>query len=228
MSAAAAVPAASQPEPAAKRVKTTELVSGGAQGADVAWARSAAATGCTVKVQSFSGHKMPPHPVKTSVVQLSASDMQAAQKPLTEAARQLGKGAPKSGNYIYNLLARNYSIARSVEAMYAVARLSSLAPLNGAVGVDSGTGWACQLFANLLSSHDGPMPLFVFNTSSSPAQGWYQCHATRNAGMRRLTWQACPLPLHPSTFRTFAGVGSRDLSPDGETAIAQIMKANDD
>ena len=214
----------SSDEPPAKRAKPASvLVSGGALGADLRWAQAAAAAGCAVRVMSFAGHKVAPqHPHEAAFKHLKESDIQAARKCLAVAARQLGKGAPNPASYTGKLLARNFNIAKTAEAMYAVGSLLTLNPLNGSVGVDGGTGWACQLFANRLGpTVDGALPLFLFSTTSVPARGWYQCFVARGAGY---AWHPCPVPPSPTTFSVFAGVGTRQMTPEGSNAIAELLQ----
>jgi hypothetical protein len=190
------------------------LVSGGAAGSDVLWAAAAAKNQCGVNVKSFTTHKVSSgHPASAKIERLPSHVLGQASDALRKAARHLGKSVPDPGCYTFNLLARNYFIVKDVPVLFAVARLTSLEPSDGFIGVEGGTGWGCQIFTDRFL-HDGPIPLYVHS-----ANGWYQCHRVG----ARVQWRQCPHVPSPLAFSSFGGIGTRTPSAEDSTAISSIF-----
>ena len=205
------------------------ILSGGADGSDLEWARVAGLLGYRVRVFSFADHKRAlghPHSTKWEELNLKTANKGALAEmteKLAVAAKRLQKAAPNMRTYPGKLVARNWLIAKNASAMFAITQeLASLTPSNLCVGVDGGTGWACQLFADrhlTPFSTNREIPLFLF--AQSPGRGaWYQCTIRdRNYAWVELGEDG---PPRPETFDTYAGVGTRTLSEAGKQAIRRL------
>lgn len=217
-------------EPESKRVPPgCVFVSGGASGADEAWTHAALALSIPVTIFSFVTHYLPntylgaggaaPLP-GLEVVQVPSTDLFACRPELKEAAKILHRVLTKTDGYNYFLLARNVMLARNAVAMYVVGRFtSSRKHVTRSVSVDGGTGWACQLYVNR-QPVDPPrdIPLYFFNDVQSD-QTWYVGHVSADC----FTWRSAGTPPHPTTYRSCAAIGSRDISPIGQQAIRTLM-----
>jgi hypothetical protein len=182
------------------------LVTGGAPGADAAWARAALAAGMAVELKSFHGHGAHAQ-AGVRVTCVPPQELALARPALCAAAAKLGKRPPAPMSYAHKLLARNLHVGRDALAMYALAHVDGSAGL----GVAGGTGWACQLFVDARPRS----PLYVYDLDSAR---WLAHDGTR------LT----PVDLvpHPSTYSTWAGVGARDAGEAGERAVAALMASS--
>ncbi|XP_004364331.1 hypothetical protein CAOG_01463 [Capsaspora owczarzaki ATCC 30864] len=153
------------------------LVSGGAEGADLAMATAAVHAGWCLNVVSFATHrpKLPPSCPPTTVTQLSTNELAACTAGLHRANRTLCRSIERVSPFVFNLLRRNVHVARRATVMLAVAgfegatRRSITQPaitelLRGAGPstsssplatsacthrrVAGGTGWTCQVFVD--------------------------------------------------------------------------------
>jgi hypothetical protein len=190
------------------------FVTGGAVGADFAWIRALSKHG-TWEVHSFAGHKHVPLPDEW-LRRMSPSDVPDANEALKTAARALGKRLPESDSYTHNLLRRNYAIAKDVNALFAIACLEEDEQNRHAIGVQGGTGWTCQLFAQL-HAQCGPLSLYVCDRGT-----WHQC--TRTADLR-FVWTKCGCPLISNTGR-FGFIGTRNMTMTEEQAICKFVNTN--
>jgi len=191
------------------------LASGGASGADLVWAQAAAAHGCSVQVKSFSGHKVVSrHPIHTVIQRLSREELTEASPFLVRAATKLGKSLPPADSYTMRLLSRNWHIVREASAVYAVGRLASKNPAAGSTGVEGGTGWGCQLFADKFEDDSGPIPLYLLAQG-----GWFQCNVTN----KTFQWIPCAAVPSPLAFPQVAGIGSREITPAQINAMHSIF-----
>jgi hypothetical protein len=207
------------------------MISGGAMGADTCWARAAHKAGYKVVVHSFPGHHLATdHPSGITVTSLSNADKAEAHVPISVAASRLGKSMPTK--YTGLLIMRNYKIANTCRAMYAVANFTGkqMHPLD--IGVLGGTGWACQLYADRHHRHSNAsraIPLFLYhqcNTSTAGCDqaqmrstGWYECHVDGDA----FVWKPCSAVPRPSGFDIVAGVGTRELTAQGRAEIDRLF-----
>jgi len=95
-------------------------LSGGAEGADTAWANAALRAGHKVVIMSFEGHKalVPKHP-NAEWRKLSQFTLDAARPALSKATATLGK-YPARNIYVLNLLTRNFYQQVGSQAVYAI------------------------------------------------------------------------------------------------------------
>ncbi len=198
------------------------VVTGGAEGADLAWARAAARAGVSdIRVVSFWGHNLAAGFGEISALKVEWVDnhfLQQRRPYLETAARRLGKQVGKSSTYTYKLLARNQMICEDAPVMYAVGYLEEQRATDEAIGVAGGTGWACQLFAEAMDVSD-KLPLYVFDMGAQPP-GWFQCSGARE---KEYVWTRVAAPPNPRRFPAAACVGSRTLTPAGQAAIDALF-----
>ena len=157
------VPATGQPASPRLAVAPLVLVSGGASGADAAWMSTAERNGVRMEVMSFPGHRVSGKPGRlTSVRRLTATELASGDGALARAAAQLGRKRVHGDGFRQRLLRRNVAIVHGCRQLFAIGWLDPrvLAPgapttaqplavrTGSSVGVQGGTGWACQLFAN--------------------------------------------------------------------------------
>lgn len=212
--------------PSPKRVKhMPTLVTGGALGADSVWAAEGRTAGLKVEIMSFEGHKMK-IPSGASVQLLTANDIRAADAALATAASRLRRPMASGRNlYVRNLLRRNHTIVARADALFAVGSLEEKRPAAlSSVQVAGGTGWSCQLFADVQPSALAALDLFLFDQR---CQSWFQCRMTAAAG-RPLCWAAISLAeivSRRSRWRRIAAVGTRKLSQNGRTAIKAVLES---
>lgn len=168
-------------------------MSGGAQGADIAWGEAAIRMGHTPIHFSFEGHRTrssPEHTIVLNEKQLSRSNV-----AVLKAARSLKRNL-SSHAFVRNLIRRNYYQVEIATSAYAVSRLSG-------DYVDGGTAWALAMLRN----RDENIPQYVFCQDEN---GWFEWD-----GM----WVASKPPKPTGVW---AGIGTRNLSLEGQKAISDL------
>lgn len=181
---------------------TDVCLSGGADGADIEWGTCAASIGHRVIHWSFPGHGS--QAPESQLVRLDDEALKLADDALRDAAAALGKNPPRRPA-VARLLQRNYyQVARS-EACYAVTAIRENV-------VPGGTAWATTMFAQL---HPGSHSLYVFDQEKD---AWFRFDGG--------TWGRIDSPPRPTGI--WAGIGSRDLKPNGRDAIRKLMGCLDD
>ncbi|EHX8550483.1 hypothetical protein AAGG91_003002 [Salmonella enterica] len=127
--------------------------SGGAAGADRLFGLWAALNDHEQIHFSFAKHKY--HVDCNTVLdipQYILSDI-SIQERLHTANKKLKRKVPPTGNYVYNLLARNYFQIIKSERVYCLAKITSPDEIDG------GTAWAVQMF---IDSCENP-EIYVYN-----------------------------------------------------------------
>lgn len=214
------------------------VFSGGATGSDSEWVRAFTRNGLASKVTiwSFTGHDIDYKPSEDIISALhirllSESEKTDADVALEKARVGLGRWLPR-GEFVRNLLRRNYCIARDADCMLAIGRLTTQVR-GGSVRIDGGTGWACQLFANKFvvesravkvpEVNDGlhDIPLFVCDKGV-----WHRCAVNL---ANNFVWTMCSsdaviLHLAQSNAKC-ALIGSREMTPIDKTAIEAVAEA---
>jgi hypothetical protein len=196
------------------------LVSGGAEGADAAWALAGLDAGFELEVMTFAGHKASV-PARAIAIRLTDADKYAAGTTLIVAADRLRRRLSLTRNvYVANLLRRNHRIVRNAGALFAIGTLDQGKNASLSVNVAGGTGWSCQLFADAQRSCQGKLNMFLFDQTS---QQWHQC--VMGPG-RCFSWSRIPAsgPLL-CTWSRVAVVGTRKLTPEGRLAIQTAVNA---
>lgn len=174
-------------------------LSGGAKGADLQWGMCAGSAGHSVIHWSFAGHRsQAPH---AEIVELNEEQLQVADPFLEVANKTLMRRIPENP-FSRNLLRRNYYQVAWSQSLYAVSTISSKTNK-----VEGGTAWAVQMFID----RGQELPCYVFDQASENWKSWD--YAT-------LSWVFAD-PSKPSGL--WAGVGSRELTLAGKTAIRNLM-----
>lgn len=222
-------PRRAAPPKRAKQALT--LVSGGAPGADLAWAQAGVLHGLAVDIMSFPGHRASAPP-GTAVrhTPVTAATAGAADAALSQAAKGLMRPAPSTRTlYVHGLLRRNYAIVADADALFAVGRLSRGAksgPPTTSVNVDGGTGWACQLFADRIPATPTKLDMFLYDQGE---KAWFKCSM---GSERQLRWTAVATAATAATpaiiprrrhWRRIAVIGTRQLTSCGRQAIAGLV-----
>ena len=177
-------------------------LSGGAEGADLQFGMCAGMLGHSVIHWSFSGHRTTAP--TSEVVVLNEEQLQAADELCKRASVGIKRWFPPKSIYVRNLLRRNWYQVGDAERVYAVSSIE-----DGMVS--GGTAWATQMF---IDRHDGAAcECYVFDMISD---GWFQWNGDE--------WSSIPSPPIPSGV--WAGVGSRNLSPNGKAAIRLLLGYN--
>jgi hypothetical protein len=174
-------------------------LSGGADGADLAWGDAARRHGHRVVHFSFAGHRTRARPDERRV--LSAAELAAADPFLARANATLRRRWPPARPYALNLLRRDWYQVRDAGSVYAVAERDRRGRIAG------GTAWAVQMF---LDRHEGAAcAAYLFDPREA----------------RWFAWQGewTPLAAPPQPQGAWAGIGTRRLPPSGAAAIARLF-----
>jgi len=186
------------------------FTSGGAAGADYHFAVNAIKAGCKAEIMSFHGHNasVPPG---AALILLSEAALAGTDEDLALASRKMVRRLPAPGSYARKLIQRNHAIVRHARAVYAVGKFVDPA-IAHSLGIDGGTAWGCELF-EMSDEYNLQLPLFFFDMGTNK---WHM--------RERQKW--VPLwgsPPHPCGFTSFAGIGSRDITPEGVAAIEALF-----
>jgi hypothetical protein len=172
--------------------------SGGAQGADMAFERACVKKGITVRAYSFQGHKTE----SQNKIILTETQLLEGHQSLLVANETLKRWYPGKP-WVNNLLRRNYYQIKDAQAVFAIAQIDQ----KGWKVVDGGTGWAVEMAKNF------KIPVFVFDQN---LKHWY------NWCFEAQEWEVINLDSIPK-YEIFAGIGSRDLTQEGETEINRLI-----
>jgi ribA/ribD-fused uncharacterized protein len=179
-------------------VSEVTVHSGMASGSDTAWAEAADRIGIKTIGHSFKNHgKGSNRPTLETRNELTEEQLKAADPFIEKAAKGLGRPI-KSDNR--NLFRRNYYQIKDSEAVVAISTI-----LPGGTKVDGGTGWAVQM------GIDKGIPVYVFDQKVKLWAVWDGSKFKKLSGL-------------PPKFKSFAGVGSRELNDDGRKAIEEYME----
>lgn len=228
-----------------------QLVTGGAPGADCAWARAACDAGSLVTTLSFRRH-LPARGWPDGAT-IDRTEWWAPHLAilLRRTAALLDRPCPGNQcSYTSQLHRRDMRIATSVQRVYAVAALSPPTARN-MIGIEDDTAWPVVAFA--LTYLDMVMtrrrmltrvPVFVYNIANQQQQqrGWHQLHLhhTPDATMAvtGFSWEPiesppsprAPLPdtdllVESAPAMAFAGVGAYAAPPEMLCAAVRVWTA---
>ena len=172
------------------------FVSGGAQGADFAWANRVAIDGYSIDVMSFDGHRRCQGP-KDRIIMLTKEQLKEAQPWINKAAKS--KGYTSSSN---PFICRDWWIVREADAVVAVGQREG-------DFVEGGTGWTWQM-------HLEKDPVFLMWIFDQNVEKWFSWVGE---------WVECQGPPSLETLGRVALIGSRKLTAAGRKAIAQVKLA---
>ena len=189
------------------KVSEVTMHSGGASGADTAWAEAADRLKIKTTAHSFEGHEkmgkasgfVGERPTLETRSNLTEEQLEIADEFLKKAAKSLGRPFNPKANYV-NLLRRNYYQLKDSEAIIAIGQI-----LPGGTKVSGGTGWAVQM------GIDKGIPVYVFDQKVKLWAVWNGSKFEKLSGL-------------PPKFKEFAGVGTRELNDDGLKAIDEYLE----
>lgn len=185
------------------------LLSGGADGADTAFGKAASAAKHQVVHWTFSGHKSK---LRKGLYQLTEQHLLSADASLIRANKGLVRSFPAASDHVNNLLRRNFFQVRWSESVYAISRFTDD---NSMLMIAGGTAWACQMYVDRFLYDREPMELcnlFMYDMNSNH---WFRWNKI---------WYK--MDEHPPVPRgVYAGIGSRDMTPQGVEAINSLYKA---
>lgn len=176
-------------------------LSGGAEGADLEWGNCAASLGHEVIHWSFGNHRS--QALETQIIRLDDEQLNLGIPALKNAAKALGKSPPRKP-MVSRLLLRDYYQVAWSESCYAVTTIRTDVP-------PGGTAWATTMFTQL---HPDNHNLFIFDQGRD---AWFQVAGD--------PWTQIHSPPQPKGI--WAGIGSRDLKPNGKEAIGKLMSCLD-
>jgi len=177
------------------------LFTGGALGADKKFAECAHKAGHLVYNLSFEDHKISNK--LGFIVQYTDEDLVIARPYLELANQLLKRRVPPNDTYVYRLLARNYYQIKDSEEVFAVAPIKD----NQILG---GTAWAIEM------AKQQQIPINVFDLFENIWVKWNQIRGWQNIGQ---------YPLFDRPFyEKYTGIGSRNLTKEGEQAIVDLYK----
>ena len=189
----------------------TRIVSGGAEGADRAWAKAGDDLGIPVINFTFRKHEPQAMLNKGHTRKLTQEQLESANAEITQSSISLDRPLGNMKEYTLNLLRRNWFQVRNSDAVYAVAPIIRKGDKAMRV-VDGGTGWAVDM--GIRHGKD----VYVFDNSNK----------AQHAGAITNQWYKYDMGLGvfqpikgtpPKPPKTWAGIGSREISKAGENAI---------
>ncbi|MBI9069152.1 MAG: hypothetical protein JEZ09_17785 [Salinivirgaceae bacterium] len=182
------------------------ILSGGAEGADIAFENEALSKGHEAVSFSFKGHKTESRRVKL----LSFEQLIKADSLLFLCAKKLNRTFPTKSDYVNNLLRRNFYQIASSQCVVAIAGLEF-----NKKNVKGGTGWAVEM-AKLFD-----ITLFLFDQEACK---WYSF--TNEEGIEHwIEEETTPSLKH---YKRVTGIGSRKLTDNGANSIKAVMSTISD
>lgn len=179
-------------------------LSGGADGADIAWGIAAEKAGHRIVHWSFIGHRS----TANNLSVLNSTQLKVADSYLELANKSLMRKWPTSSNTVNNLLRRNFYQIYYSDSVYAISTLTQDRSL---LKISGGTAWACQMYVDRWLHTDSNMDncqLYLFDQLSEKWFNW------------KNTWLEINQPPVPSGV--YAGIGTRDLNQAGLHAICNV------
>lgn len=184
------------------------IVSGGCEGADDVWCRTAFERGWSVVVKSFAGHPKRFVGREWTVEEASKERLESCDETLRAVAKRYMGGRPfPKEPWKANYLRRNVLIVENVAFVVAVGKRE-----RDGKTIDGGTAWGCYVAAAR------SVPVFFFDQD---ADAWFFV-ADVDYGTEGTEIRTMP-PILRDFDGTFAAVGTRDLRENGRRAIAEIF-----
>ncbi len=184
--------------------------SGGAIGSDMAFEKISLKYNIEVRAYSFEEHNTTTRNREI----LSNDKLSEGWKKAQRAAKSLKRNTHNLSEYIKNLLSRNWFQVKNSEAIFAIGYILNPGEkgertINKTKNqiVDGGTGYCCMMAIQ----HN--KPVFVFNQTDNK---WYKWNLN----------QFREIDYIPKLTDNFAGVGTRELTYQGEDAIRNLYLSN--
>lgn len=178
-------------------------MSGGAIGADYVFGMLAEEKQHDLIHFTFSGHDcLQPKYAKI----LTDSELNVADAAARLAAKSIKRKYPSKSKFVNNLLLRNYYQVRWSDRVYAVAKIENDSSL---LKISGGTAWACQYYVDkwYMSRKMMECELYLYDMNTNRWLQWIE------------EWREV---LPPRPHGVYAGIGSRDITTEGVTAIYNL------
>lgn len=170
--------------------------SGGCPGADMAWEVAGEEYVVVTHAYSFSGHtQYGKHPVILTDVELAEGLVR-----VNVASTVLNRNITYIPSYVKKLLCRNWFQVKNANTIYAIGTFQN----ETKTLVSGGTGWAVQMAVDL------DKPIFVYDQLS---RTWHKYDYELNQFVADVI---------PTLTEQFAGIGTREISADGQQAILDV------
>lgn len=176
-------------------------LSGGADGADLAWGKAAKAAGHQVKHFLFKDHKGSRHP---DAVIVTPEELMVGDNTLKLANQVLKRSFPAHSQFVTNLLRRNYWQVHDSERVYAIAGIDRETQT-----VIGGTSWAVECFKIL---HPDSDEIYIYDSWNDQ---WWQWNIIG-------VWAQIVFPPRP--HGRWTGIGTRDLDAKGVEMINRLFE----
>lgn len=182
--------------------------SGGAPGSDLFWESMSLKYGIRTVAFSFPEHKT----VSRSRKDLTIPELIEGYAKAEQAAKGLKRNIELSTSYVKKLLSRDWFQVKNSDEIFAVGRIIDPGKMGNKYMnksskqvIDGGTGYACMMGIQ----HNKNVN--VFNQLDNK---WYKWDFKLGVFVEQDT---------PILTKNFAGVGTRELSKDGENAIKNVF-----
>jgi hypothetical protein len=176
--------------------------SGGCDGADMCWENEGLQYGVTSVAYSFYNHKQ--HSQNQHI--LNRKQLDEGWRNVMIAEKTLRRGLnTKQSFYVRNLVSRNWFQVKHADAIFAISAFVNEEHNE----VKGGTGWAVQM------AIDNNKPIFFFDQESNE---WYEYSYSDEKFL--------VMEYLPTLTENFAGIGSRELTKIGKSAIKQLYEYN--
>jgi hypothetical protein len=188
---------------------TSYCISGGAKGADTVFAQCAWAAGHLVSNMSFKGHYCSKNPCILDQNKLNEAD------PVLKQVNTILKRTFPSGNlYVDNLLRRNRFQVQGVNRVYAVTSLDG----NGIPF--GGTAWAVLVALD----HEKMKEVYVYDMKVNHWVKFCGFVINPQTFYPAFAWRPISYDSVSRPDGIYTGIGSRELSKDGENAIRDLYR----
>jgi len=184
--------------------------SGGAQGSDLKFEHLSLEYDINVNAYSFEGHKTD----SENRVILTNDEISKGWIKSQKSAKALKRNTHNLSPYVKKLLARDWYQVKNSSAIFAIGYILDpgeqgirIPNKTNKQTIDGGTGYACMM------AIQHKKPIFVFNQKDNK---WYKWNLN----------QFREIDYVPKLTENFAGIGTRELSFEGETAIEELYSSN--
>jgi len=202
-----------------RKISNLTLQSGAAEGADSEFHIKAKQAGHSIGNYVFQNQKQY---VNENLIILDENALKEADKPTKDASLHLGRSLGSSA-YVRNLLRRNYFQIKNTEIVFAISDFEENQKWKSpfSVGIQGGTAWACQMFANNQRSNNrrGLIGLYLY---AQKKNAWFQCFLAEGDG--KINWVRLESNPNLPNDGIYTGIGSRYLTPNGKEAIEELYK----
>lgn len=199
----------------------TVVVTGGAKGADNAWARFALRCGHRVQIISFDGHQISKTGLCDAEILKYPSDKLVLKDKTLQLANLILQRKLSANGFVKNLLRRNVVIVEFASVLLAVGKF--IKPQQ----IDGGTAWGCAVFAMLqfqkMTALGEPTDnVFIQSFFYDQAtQTWWRARLGRT--ITQVVWIKQSLPTSFPWSHRVACIGTRDLTPQSQIVIKDTI-----